>query len=82
MNAVPAAPAEPMSYIARCRVCGGTTMATMDTPGHARDVSRLVAEHIRAGDTIDRVTSDYVRQNWKSCTCVEPPAGQPAALLE
>ena len=48
------------SYIAR-KPCGCITMACVDNPEHKRETAKEVAKAIRLGETIDRVTSEYIR---------------------
>lgn len=58
--------AQAMAYIARCKCgCGGVTMAAVDAPEHAEDIALSVAECIRDGDHIERVTVEYVRSFFK-----------------
>lgn len=56
-------PTDKMSYIAR-KPCGCIVMATIDNLEHRRDVAKEVAKAIRQGYIIERVTADYVRENW------------------
>lgn len=65
-----------MSYIARCPKCNAIVMACVDDPKHAKDTARAVAESIRDGDVIERVTCEYVRVNWSDCKCGKPEAEQ------
>jgi hypothetical protein len=65
--------AEPMAYIAR-KACGCFVYAGADTTDH-RVVVRDVAWYINRGYAVDRVTCQYVRENWRSsCAVCEPPA--------
>lgn len=53
------------SYIGR-RPCGCVVSARVDTQD--RDTAKSVAEMIRNGETVERVTHDYVREHlWKWC---------------
>ena len=68
---------ERMSYIGRCRQCHKVYMAVVDEPEHADDVARDVAKVLADGDTIERVTVEWVRENWgDTCDCeaLEDPA--------
>lgn len=65
-----------MSYIACCPKCKAIVMACVDDPKHAKDTAKAVAESIRDGDIIERVTCEYVRANWSACKCNEPEAQQ------
>ena len=47
-------------YISRLP-CGCITMACVDKLEHKRETAKEVARAIRLGETIDRVTSEYVR---------------------
>lgn len=62
---------ETPAYIARCKKCNAIVMATVDIPEHAEDVANDIADCVRRGFTIERVTVGYVRQNWSSCTCTQ-----------
>jgi hypothetical protein len=57
----------PMSYIARKRDCGCLVGAIADTPGRRKDIARETARWIMTGLIIERVTSQYVRDNWRDC---------------
>lgn len=52
-----------MAYIAK-RECGCIVMACVDNPEHRRDTAKEVAQAIREGYVIERVSSDFVRENW------------------
>lgn len=54
-----------MAYIAREK-CGCITMATVDDPEHKREVAKQIAKAVRLGETVERVTCEYVRTTeWK-----------------
>ena len=56
------------SYIARCKCgCGGIVMATVDIPKHKKETAKTVAECIRDGLVVERVTVGYVRSNPFGC---------------
>ncbi len=52
-----------MAYIAK-KECGCIVLAVMDVPAHAKDTAREIGKAIRQGYSVERVTSDYVRNNW------------------
>lgn len=57
------------AYIARCK-CGTIIMATVDRPEYAEDVANDVADCIRRGFAVERVTVGYVHENGLTeCTC-------------
>ena len=58
-----------MAYIAR-KSCGCMVAAAVDEPDHREDTANEIAEWIRAGLTVERVTVDYVRANWRTCACM------------
>ncbi len=58
---------EPMSYIGRAK-CGCIRYAAVDTPDMARQIANDIVKIIRDGGTVERVTSEYVRQNMRRCT--------------
>ena len=55
---------ENMAYIAK-KPCGCIAMAVVDNPEHRRDTAKEVASCIKEGYIIERVTTDYVRENWR-----------------
>ncbi len=56
------------AYIGRCK-CGQIVGAKLDNPDHLKAVSAEVSRWIREGLTIERVTNDYVRENFGQCQC-------------
>lgn len=54
---------ETMSYVGK-KPCGCVVAAVVDDPNHKRDVARTIAEWVKGGLTVERVTHDYVRQNF------------------
>lgn len=65
---------EPLAYIAR-KSCGCFIYAGIDTPTAASENAREIAWCIRKGYTIERVTVQYVRENWRSsCEACKPIA--------
>ena len=59
-----------LTYIGRC-ACGAIRAAQVDNPEHLDDVGEMVAQMIRDGLAVDRVTSEAVRTGRWTCTC--PP---------
>jgi hypothetical protein len=53
-------PEQSMSYISK-KPCGCLAMAIVDNPEHKKDVAREIAKAIRAGETVERVTTESVR---------------------
>jgi hypothetical protein len=60
------------SYIGK-KECGCIVAAFVDNPEHKKDIAREIAKWIKDGLTIERVTDDYVRENFKRCTHKESP---------
>ena len=56
---------ESFSYIGR-RECGCIRAARVIT-GKPKDIAEDVAEMIADGLTVERVTTQYVREHWGSC---------------
>lgn len=56
---------EPMAYIAR-RPCGCFVWAGVDEPSHRAGNAKEAAWAIGEGYAVDRVTCQYVRENWRS----------------
>ena len=76
------------AYIGRSP-CGCITFATVDMPEHKRTVAKEVAQAMRDGLTIERVTVQFVRENWgPGCDqCRPKPKGktkkaQPATVVQ
>jgi hypothetical protein len=59
-----------MCYIGR-KSCGCVVAAVVDNPDRKKDVARSVAGFIKEGLTIEHVTCDYFRKNFKECECGE-----------
>lgn len=55
-----------MAYIAR-KLCGCMVAAVVDEPTHRRDMANEIRSWILDGLVIERVTSQYVRENWATC---------------
>lgn len=71
---------EPMAYIGRAP-CGCIRMAVVDDPNHKRDVAREIANAVKHGEAVERVTCEYVRQTkWTRPDCTEHARGQGALL--
>ena len=57
---------ERMAYVAWMD-CGCLGMATVDEPVHAKSNAKVIAEHVRYGHRIERVTVDEARaMTWAS----------------
>jgi hypothetical protein len=65
------------SYIAR-KSCGCIVGVVADDPNQRRRTARRTSEWIEAGFTVERVTDDVVREQYKSC----PHTVQPKLLFE
>jgi hypothetical protein len=62
---------EHMAYIGRCAECRGIVAAYVDDPKHRRGKdgsARFVADLMRYGKIIERVTCQFVRDNMSGCT--------------
>lgn len=71
---------EPMAYIDR-KACGCFVWAAVDEPYHRADNAKEAAWAIGQGYTVDRVTCQYVRDNWRSdCAVCAPPVAQQEVL--
>jgi hypothetical protein len=66
-----------MAYISRC-VCGGITFACVDRPEYAKDTAKDIAQLIRDGRAVERVTLEVTRSGWcsnsKKCRAASQPA--------
>ena len=63
---------ESMSYISK-KPCGCLAMAVVDNPDHKKETAKEIARAIRAGETVERVTTEQVRtMNWKCLAHMEP----------
>jgi hypothetical protein len=51
------------AYIGR-RPCGCIGFATVDDPKYAKDNAKEIAKVIKLGWTVERVTVQFVRENW------------------
>ena len=60
---------ENMSYAALCKVCGNLCGATIDNLDHPERTAMHVAQFIRDGLTITRVTDEAIRTELQWCTC-------------
>jgi hypothetical protein len=58
------------AYIGR-KECGCVTCAIVDIPALRNETAKTVADWIRRGRTIERVTNDEVKNLLKTCTCDE-----------
>lgn len=70
------AQAEPMSYAGFCLDCGGMVAAVVDDPNpkYKARVRKSVADFMRDGCSIQRVTCQFVRDNLRGCTPTCPCA--------
>lgn len=69
---------EPMAYISRAS-CGCIRMATVDAPDRTQNTAREIARAVRNGETVERVTCDFVRTTaWtaEGCDVHEGPLAQ------
>ena len=66
------------SYMGRCRECSGVMMVCTDEPDHAD----TIADSVRAGRIVERVSLEYVRSDsWRwGCTCQVEPTADPVQL--
>lgn len=63
-------PTEHMAYIGRA-TCGCLRMAVVDDPAHKQRTAREVARSVKLGETVERVTCEYVRTTaWR---CADHP---------
>lgn len=70
-----AEPVERMSYVGYCGDCGGMIAAAVDSPDRRKGkdgTAKLVADLMREGHTIARVTCQFVRDNLNGCTAECP----------
>jgi len=64
---------EEMAYGARCRVCGYLCAATTDNLEHPERTAEHLAEFVREGLIIERVSSETIREEFHRCMCPSPP---------
>ena len=56
------------SYLVTCQVCGGMTGACTDDPADTKTTAKFIAEQVRFGYAVSRVTvADVRKAPW--CTC-------------
>lgn len=67
-----------MCYIGRTR-CGCIVAASVDTTEHTHDVASDVAEFIRSGLTVERMTVEQVRASKFGCDHYKPGHDRPEA---
>ena len=60
---------ENMSYAALCKTCGNLCGATIDNPDYPDRTAGHVAQFIRYGWAITRVTDEAIRTELQWCTC-------------
>lgn len=56
---------EPMAYVALAP-CGCVKLATVDAPERKETNAREIAACVKAGYRIERVTCDWVRENYRA----------------
>lgn len=61
-----------MAYVGR-KVCGCVCAAIVDDPAHKKEVAEDIADWIKSGLTIDRVSVEYVRENFVGWACPHEP---------
>lgn len=59
---------EHMAYAGYCKECGRMVAAVVDDPNRPRDVAKSVAEFMRGGVRIERLTCQAVREAAWMCT--------------
>ena len=57
-----------MAYVSRCAACKKIVTAVVDNPAHKREVAREVADAIRLGEAVERVSVGDVRRA-EFCSC-------------
>lgn len=71
---------EPMAYIAR-KPCGCFVFAGVDLPERQNDNAKEIAWCVRHGHQVERVTCQFVRDNWRSsCDVCTAPAVPPMQM--
>ena len=61
-------PSETMAYVGHCQKCDALLAAAVDEPKYARDNAKFVAQMIRDGLRVDRVSVAAVRAGaWCKC---------------
>ncbi len=60
---------ETMSYAARCKDCGHLCGAAIDNPDDPERTAKHVADFIRDGLIVTRVSDDVIRAELHRCTC-------------
>jgi hypothetical protein len=71
--------AESMAYAGTCPTCGNMTAACVDTDDHKRGTAKFIAQMVRDGLTVERVTCEHVRQTMTMCSCQPNPRKRKAA---
>lgn len=56
-----------MAYAEYCGSCGNMVAASVDRPEFANENAEFVADAVRCGNHIERVTCEYTRGNLKRC---------------
>jgi hypothetical protein len=75
-------PTTSMNYVAR-RSCGCCVLAIADRPEYKKDIASSIAEAIQRGNTIERVTTQWIRTEsaWGCDECKPPPAAKQEPFL-
>jgi len=60
---------ENMSYAALCKYCGQLCGAAIDNPDRPERTAMRVAQFIRDGLIVTRVTDEAIRTELQWCTC-------------
>lgn len=70
------------AYVGKCASCGAVRFAAVDRPEDKRQVARDVAEAIRDGFVVERVTVEAARAMPWACTCAGKGADVASPQLE
>ena len=69
---------ERMAYIGICQKCGAAYFAAVIDPRWTKDTAKQVAQVIRRGDAIERISVENARVRLQRCMCHEkPPPPEP-----
>lgn len=70
------------AYAGYCGGCGSMVAIVIDLPGYGKDTARSVAEFIRSGYRVERVTIEEGRNILAFCRCKPRGADQMDAFAE